>query len=168
MAARDVKKNINLFVDGQGFAGQIEDFTPPVLENTGEKFRGGGMLGSTHINMGMEELTAEFSLIAFDKMILSKFGVRQGMEVPLVAREALESHDGTITAVVHTMRGVILKMDQGTSKAGDKVALKVSMSLNYYKLEHGGAVVQEHDVVNMIHISDGVDAMAETRAALGM
>ena len=31
MAARDVLKNINLFVDGRGYAGQLQDYTPPVL-----------------------------------------------------------------------------------------------------------------------------------------
>ncbi len=29
MAARDVRKNFNLFVDGKGYAGQVEEFTPP-------------------------------------------------------------------------------------------------------------------------------------------
>lgn len=85
-----------------------------------------------------------------------------------MAREALESHDGTVTAVVHTMRGKIRKLSPGTSKAGDKTALKVEMALNYYKLEHGGQVIHEHDMVNMIHIVNGVDQTAAMRAALGM
>lgn len=168
MAARDVKKNFNIFVDGGGMAGQSEDFTPPVLEVTTEKFRGGGMLGSTSINMGMEALETEFSLIAFDKNVLALWGVAQGQVVPFVAREVLESYDGSVTPVAHTMRGKITKLDQGTTKAGDKVLLKVSMSLDYYKLDHGGVTVHEHDVLNMVHVVNGADQMAAQRAALGM
>lgn len=168
MSARDVKKNVNLFVDGQGLAGQIEDFTPPVLEVTGDKFRGGGMAGSTFINTGFGELATDFSLISFSKNVLALMGVAQGVKVPFVAREFLESHDGSVTAVEHCMTGTITKLDQGSTKPGDKATLKVHMELDYYKLTHGGEVIHEHDVVNMIHIVNGVDQTAAQRAALGM
>jgi hypothetical protein len=168
MAARDVRKNLNIFVDGKGMAGQVEEFNAPKLGLATDDFKGGGMFAPSEITTGMEKLEADFSLVAYDKGVLALFGVAQGVEVPFVVREALESHDGTVTAVVHTMRGKIRKMDPGTSKAGDKPALKIEMGLNYYKLEHGGQVIQEHDVVNMIHISNGVDQTAAMRAALGM
>ena len=100
--------------------------------------------------------------------ILALFGVANGALVPFVAREALESFDGTVTAVVHTMRGRIRKMDPGTSKAGDKAALGIEMALTYYKLQHGGTVVQEIDVENMIHKVNGVDVLAAQRAAIGL
>ena len=29
MSARDVRKNLNAFVDGRGYAGQLSSFTPP-------------------------------------------------------------------------------------------------------------------------------------------
>jgi P2 family phage contractile tail tube protein len=118
--------------------------------------------------MGMEKLECDFSLISYDKDVLSLFGVAEGFTVPFVAREALESLDGTVTAVVHTMRGKIKEIDAGTSKSGDKSSLKVSMALTYYKLEHGGTVVQELDVENMIQTVNGKDALAATRAALGI
>jgi uncharacterized protein len=168
MAARNVRKNINLFVDGRGFAGQIDEFNPPRLAITTEEFRGGGMDAPIEITMGMERLETDFSLISYDAEVLSLFGVAEGNLVPFVAREALESFDGTVTPVVHTMRGKIRELDPGTSKAGDKPSLRVSMALTYYKLQHGGNTIIEIDVENMVRSVNGNDALAGIRSALGI
>ena len=42
------------------------------------------------------------------------------------------------------------------------------MTLSYYKLQHGARTLQEIDVENMVHIIDGVDRMAQRRAALAI
>ena len=168
MAAQNIRKNINLFVDGRGYAGQIEEFNAPKLALKTEEFRAGGMNAPIELTMGMEKLETDFSLVSYDADVLSLFGVREGSTVPFVAREALESLDGTITAVIHTMRGKIKEIDPGTSKAGDKPTLKITMALTYYKLQHGDSVVQEIDVENMIQSINGVDALAGIRGALGL
>jgi P2 family phage contractile tail tube protein len=168
MAARDVRKNLNLFVDGRGYAGQVEEFNAPKLALITEDFRAGGMDAAIELTMGMEKLEADFSLISYDRDVLSKFGVAEGALVPFVARESLESFDGTVTPVIHTMRGKIREIDPGTSKAGDKPSLKVAMALTYYKLQHGDTTVIEVDVENMVRAINGNDALAPTRAALGM
>lgn len=168
MAARDVLKNINAFVDGRGYAGQVEEFNAPKLTLKTEEYRGGGMDVPVDITMGMEKLTADFSLIAYDKDVLALFGVSEGATVPFVFRGALESFDGTITKVVHTMRGKITELDPGTSKAGDKPSLKVMLSLTYYKLQHGDTVLHEIDASNMVRSINGVDALASVRVALGI
>lgn len=168
MAASDVRKNLNLFVDGKGFAGQIEEFNPPKLAIKVEEFRAGGMDSSIDLKMGLEKLECDFSLIQYSKDVLALFGMAAGNTVPLVAREALESFDGTVTPVIHTMRGRIREVDPGTSKSGEKSSLKFTMSLTYYKLQHGNTVVQEIDVQNMVHFVNGVDQLAAQRAALGI
>ena len=168
MAARDVRKNINLFVDGRGYAGQIEEFVSPVLALVTEEFRGGGMDAPIEISMGMEKLEASFSIVSYDREVISKFGVREGASVPFVAREALESFDGAVKAVVHTMRGKIRKLDAGTSKPGTLAPLKAELALVYYKLTHDGATIVEIDVENMVRTINGTDALASVRAALAI
>lgn len=168
MAASDVRKNLNLFVDGKGYAGQIEDFNAPKLALKVEEFRAGGMNAPIDLDMGTEKMETDFSLVQYSRDVLALYGVAPGVVVPFVAREALESFDGTVTPVVHTMRGKIKEMDPGTSKAGEKATIKITMTLTYYKLQHGDKVVQEIDVQNMIHLANGVDRLAEQRAALGM
>lgn len=168
MAARDVRKNLNLFVDGRGYAGQIDDFNAPKLTLKTEEFRGGGMFAPLDLTMGMEALKTDFSLLAYDRNVLASFGVAEGFTAPFVAREVLEDLAGNVTPVVHTMRGKVTELDPGTSAPGGKTSLKVQMSLAYYKLEHGGQVIHEIDVENMVAIVSGVDLLAAQRAALAI
>jgi hypothetical protein len=167
-ATNDVRVNFNIFVDGQGMAGESKDFNAPALALTTEDVRAGGMDLPVAIEMGMEKLTASFSLISYKRQALALFGVAVGQVVPFVVRELLQSQDGTKTGVVHTMRGKINKMDPGTSEPGKLEPLKFELDLNYYKLEHGGVVIHEIDAINMKRIVNGTDVLADNRAILGM
>lgn len=168
MAARDVLKNINAFVDGRGYAGQLQDFTPPPLTLLTEEFRAGGMDAPLDVNMGMEKLVTSFNLRAYDADVLALFGVVEGSNVPFTARAALESYDGTVTPVVMNMRGKITSIDPGTWTPGELPSLNVTMTLTYFKQQHGDRVIHEIDVENMVRIINGEDALAAIRAALGM
>lgn len=167
-AASDVIKNQNLYVDGRGYAGQLQEVNPPKLTLVMEDFRGGGMDAPVELTMGMEKLEADFTLISYDRNVLSLFGVAEGSTVPFVIREALESFDGTTTQVVHTMRGKIKSLDSGTHQPGKVAPLKVALALQYYKQTHGGLVIHEIDPLNMVRIINGTDVLAAQRAALGM
>lgn len=168
MAARDVLKNLNLFVDGRGYAGQIDEYNPPDLAIQVEDYRGGGMDAPVALDMGQEALETSFALIAYDADILALWGVAEGQSVPFVARGALESYDGTVKPVVHTMRGKITTIARGTWAPGQKPALTITMRLDYYKEDHNGVTLHEIDVVNMIRTVNGVDRLAQQRAALGL
>lgn len=168
MSARDIRKNFNLFVDGRGYAGQVEEFNPPKLTLQTQEFRAGGMDVPVMITMGMEAMNCDFSLKAYDRHVLAMFGVTEGSLVPLVLREALQSEDGTVTQVVHNMRGKITELDPGTSKPGEIPLLKCTLNLSYYKMQHGDQVVHEIDAQNMVRVINGSDALATMRGALGI
>ena len=168
MAARDIRKNFIAFIDGRSYAGQGDEFNAPKLTLQTEEFRAGGMDLPIDVTMGMEKLVTDFSLLAYDRNTLKNFGVTEGARIPLVLREVLESFDGTITAVVHTMRGKITELDPGTSKPGSLPPIKVTMSLTYYKMQHGDQVVHEIDAENMVRIINGTDILAGFRNALGI
>lgn len=168
MAARDIRKNFNLFVAGRGYAGQIEEFNAPKLTLITSEFRAGGMDVPIDLDMGMEKMTCDFSMKSYDAMVLALFGLKVGENIPLIAREALESADGTVTAVTHIMRGKVTAFDPGTSKAGEPPMLKVAMSLNFYSLTHGVIPIHIIDAENMVRMIAGVDQLAATRNALAI
>lgn len=168
MAARDVLKNINLFVDGRGYAGQIDEYNPPELTLVTEDYRAGGMDAPVALDMGMEPLETSFSLIAYDADVLALFGVAEGQSVPFTARGALESYDGTVKPVIHNMQGKITQVARGTWAAGQKPQLTITMRLDYYKETHNGTVIHEIDVPNMKRIVNGVDRLAAIRRAIGL
>ncbi|KVE33906.1 phage major tail tube protein [Burkholderia sp. TSV86] len=168
MAAREVLKNLTLWADGRGYAGQVRDVNPPKLTQKTEDFQGGGMVAPLKITVGMEGLTTDFSLISYDRNVLSLFGVTEGANVPLTIRGALESGDGTVIPVMMNMRGKVIEQDPGTWKPGEVPFLKIQMALNYYKLLHHDKVVTEIDVENMIATINGADTLAAFRSALGL
>lgn len=166
--AQDIRKNFNLFVDGKGYAGNTDEANMPELTLQTEEYRAGGMDAPIDITMGMEKLTADFTLNSHSKDVLSLFGIKQGTGTSFTVYEALESYDGTVTQVVHNLRGKIVKIAPGTSKAGEPPKTKYDLSLDYYKQTIGGTVVHEIDVINMVRIINGTDVLADIRSALGM
>lgn len=166
--AADVTKYINLFVDGRGYAGEVDDFNPPSLSIKTEDYRAGGMDTSVPLDMGMEKLEASWNMISDSADIQAQFGVVGQPAVPVVFREAIESFDGTVKSVVYTMRGRIRQIDPGTKKSGDKPTNAYTIDLVYYRKEIDGAVIHEIDVENMKRIVNGVDQLEAHRAAIGL
>ena len=164
----DILKNMALFIDGRGYAGNVEELTLPKLSMKTEEFRAGGMDAPIDIEMGMEKLESEFTLTRFDKEVLKLFGLAPGNQTPMTIRGAVASDNGTQTSVVINLQGNIKEMDFGSWKPGDKATLKLSISVRYYKLTHGQDIVHEIDIPNMVRIIGGVDQLAKTRSALGI
>jgi uncharacterized protein len=164
----NILKNMNLFVDGRGMAGNIEEITLPKLTTKTEEFRNGGMDAPVEIEMGMEKLEMDATLTRFDKEILKMYGLAPGNMKPLTIRGSLSSEDGNEIPVIINTRGMIKEVDAGSWKAGDKATLKISIALRYYKLIVNGEVIHEIDVPNMIRIIGGVDQLATQRANLGL
>ena len=161
-----VLKNFNLFVDGRGYAGRAEEVSPPKLTIKTEELRAGGMDAPAAIDMGMEKLEAGFSLVEYDPELLKQFGLVSGNGVQLTLRSALVD-DTTTTPMVISLRGMFTEVDMGKFKAGDKAVMQCAVACRYYKLEIGGKAIVEIDVDNMVRNIDGIDKMAEVRAALG-
>lgn len=168
MAARDILKNFAAFVDGRGYAGEVTEYNPPDLALLTEDFRGGGMDGPLAIEMGMEALETSFSMSKYDDDVLRLWGVTQGGNVPFIVRGAIESFDGTVAAIAHTMRGRIIRLARGSWTPGQLAPLQVTMRLHYYKEERGEVAINEIDIINMVRIVGGVDQLKAQRNALGI
>ena len=162
-----ILKNFNLFVDGRGYAGRAEEVSPPKLTIKTEELRAGGMDAPAAIDMGMEKLEAGFSLVEYDTEVLKQFGVVSGNSVAITLRGALVD-DTSTTPMVIGLRGMFTEVDMGKFKAGDKATMQCAVACRYYSLEIGGKKIVEIDVDNMTRVIDGVDKLAEVRAALGI
>ncbi|MFV1564431.1 MULTISPECIES: phage major tail tube protein [unclassified Phaeobacter] len=168
MAIRNILKNFNLFVDGRGFAGEIGDYTPASPSLAAEEYRAGGMDGPIDIDMGIEKMITSFVLRNYSADVLSLWGIAPGVLIPVTARGALESEDGTVTPVIHNMRGKIIQPDRGTWSPGQTTSLTVNMTLEAFKETIGGQLITEIDIINMVRRTGGVDRLAQIRAALGI
>lgn len=70
-----ILKNFNVFVDGRGYAGKIDEVTLPKLTIKTEEYRAGGMDIPINIDMGMEKLEAEFTFSEYDSELFRLFGL---------------------------------------------------------------------------------------------
>lgn len=167
-AARDILKNFNLFIDGRGYAGNVDTCQLPALNVQEEDFRAGGMDAPVGLDMGMEKLEMSFVLSKYDKDALAQWGLGNGQETPITLRGALESFDGTVTPIVVNARGSFKGVEFGEWAPGSKSSVTFNATLTFYRYTQGGTVVHEIDVVNMVRRINGVDRLAAQRAALGI
>ena len=165
-------KRLNVFIDGQSWVGEAEDFTPAKLSRKLENYRGGGMSGSVGVDMGFDDsaLDVSFTFGGVSDELLKKMGSAKVEAVALRFSGSLQRDDtGEVAALEIVCRGRFKELDKGTFKSGDNSQSKVTMVNNYYKVMLDGVVLHEIDLLNMIEIGpDGVDRMAEHRAAIGL
>lgn len=165
----DILYDMNLFVDGRGYAGRVKEFKPPVIKPKLLEYRAGGMASTIDVPMGsFEKLEAEATLYSFDRDVMNTMRILPGEQFAYTGRAAMVSDDGTKKPVVVTMRGLLTSVDPDTWKPGEEMPLKINMSLRYYKLEIDGAVVYEIDPVNYKAVINGTDQLEVTRQHLAI
>lgn len=163
-------KNFNLFIDGVGFAGRVPEMTLPKLSRKMEELRAGGMNAPLDIDMGMEKMTADFTLAEFSRDVLTQFGIADNAGVNLRFRGAALADDDSsaVDAIEITLRGRWVEIDRGTAKPGDNTDMKVNVTLAYYKETVNDEELFEIDILNMKEVVGGEDRLAAQRDALGI
>ncbi|GHT94618.1 phage major tail tube protein [Alphaproteobacteria bacterium] len=162
-----ILKNFNVFVDGRGYAGKVEEVSLPKLSLKTDEFRAGGMDAPVEIDLGMEKLEADLTFAEYDSELIKLFGLTEGNEVALTLRGVIQS-TGNADSVIINLRGIIKEMDFGSWKPADKATLKCSISCAYYKLSIADNNLVEIDAVNMIRKINGVDQLSSHRTILGI
>ena len=165
-----VLKNMNLFIDGYGYAGRVDEITLPVLTIKTEDHRAGGMDLPVELDMGMERLEASMIISEFDSDIFRRsFGLLDSGGVLISVRGATQRQsDATVTPVTVNMIGGWRSLDPGAWAAGTKTRLTINAALTYYRLIIDGEDLVEIDAINMIRIINGVDQLAAQRQAIGL
>lgn len=167
-AAAQLLKNFNLYVDGRGYAGNVEEVQLPSLNIKTEEFQAGGMDAPIAIDMGMEKLEATFKISKFDRDIITQWGIAAGNRVPLTLRGALESLDGTVTPVVVALSGSIQSMEFDAITPGGKGGMSFKMSVVTFSYKQAAETLIDIDILNMKRIIGGVDRLAQIRNAIGI
>ncbi|MEH0021697.1 MAG: phage major tail tube protein [Desulfobacter sp.] len=160
-------KNMTAFVDGHGYAGRVEEVTPPKLALKLEEYRAAGMDAPVELDMGMEKMEVSLTFTEYDDKLFTRFGLVNNSETGLTIRGVRQNDTGT-DAIIMTMRGIYKELDAGTWKPGDKGTLKASISCRYYKLTIADKDLVEIDIENMVRKINGTDQLAEERKALGL
>ncbi|HDR1111091.1 TPA: phage major tail tube protein [Pasteurella multocida] len=161
-------KLMNLIIDGNKYLGEVTEVTQPKLAMKIEEFRAGGMIGAVDVNLGIEKLEAEFKAGGYMVELIKKFGGSIN-GIPLRFLGSYQRDDTEeVTSVELVMQGRFTEIDSGNSKVGDDTEQTFKVPLTYYKIIVDGKDVIEIDMLNSVFVVDGVDKLAEHRAAIGI
>ena len=164
-------KNMNLFNDGNSYAGVVKSVTLPTLARKMESYRGGGMNGPVKVDHGLTDdgIQLEWTLGGVDVIHLRQFGIANASGVQLRFAGAYQRDDtGEVTPVEVVVRGRHEEIDFGDSEPGGDTEHQITSTCTYYKLLVNGETVVEIDLLNFIEIVGGVDRLAEQRSAIGI
>lgn len=150
----------NAYVDGVGKLGSAEQVTTPKIEKIMEKFRGGGMLGTRQIAMGLKELEWELTLTAYDPQVIRQGALFSKKSIPISTTGALDGDGGAKHTASLTCRGQFSQVDPGNWDAGKVAKLKVKAALDAVKLVIDGVTIYDIDVAANKFEFDGVDEYA--------
>ncbi|MDD5175760.1 MAG: phage major tail tube protein [Sterolibacterium sp.] len=169
MALPSVLKNFNLFNDGAGYMGKVEEVKLPKLKRKMDEFRGGGMNGPAKVDLGQEGLEIEFSCAGFMAQVFEQYGTTKADGVMLRFAGAYQRDDTcAVQAVEVVVRGRHEELDPGDAKGGEKGKLTVKSTLTYYKLTVDGQEKIEIDLLNFVEKVNNVDMLADQRKAIGL
>ncbi len=161
-------KNMNLFVDGRGYAGRVDEVENPKLSLKTEEHRAGGMDLPVEVELGMEKLEASLTFSDYDPELFKLFGLLDDQDVQLTLRGAFQRQGEAAVGAVCQIRGGWKEIDPGSWKGGDKSVLKVQVALSYYKLTMDGDNLVEVDAKNLVRKIGDKDQMESIRAAIGL
>lgn len=160
-------KNCNAHVDGQGYLGRIAEFEEPKLAIATEDWRGGGMIGSVKIDLGLEPMEAKLKMGGHEAALIRKFGTTQVDGVRVRLTGAYQADDGSPAQAVECyIGGRFTEIDPGTAKPGDDTEQEYTVPLAYYRREVDGRTEIEIDMVAGKFVVDGVDRYAEIMAII--
>ena len=160
-------KNMNAHIDGRGYLGRIAEFEEPTLAIATEDYRGGGMIGSVKIDLGLEPMEAKLKMGGHEAELIRKFGTTdvEGVRVRLTG--AYQADDGTAAQAVECyIGGRFTEIAPGTSKPGDDTEQEFTVPLSYYRREVNGRTEVEIDMVAGVFMVDGQDRYAEIMAII--
>lgn len=161
-------KNMNMFVDGQSFLGEVATVTLPTLTRKTEEFRGGGMNAPVDVDMGMEKLELEWGGGGWMPDIIGKMGNPKISGSLIRFMGAVQRDDtGQVSAVEVVTRGRFNEIGRGESKPGEDTEQTHKTGLTFYAEYWNGVELVYIDVLNMIERFGGFDRLSEQRAAIG-
>ncbi|MCC2602740.1 phage major tail tube protein [Sphingopyxis yananensis] len=168
MALPHKLKNMNLYNDGVSYLGLVPEVSIPKLARKMEGYRG-NFDAEIPIDMGGEPIEFEWKASGLIEQIYGQFGMTtiDGVQLRWVGGYQ-DDQTGRYKTVEIVVRGRHGEIDPGSGKPGDDTEESVKTVCVYYKLTVDGRTLIEKDEMNLVFIVNGVDRLAEQRAAIGL
>ena len=120
------------------------------------------------IDLGMEKIDVGFTLAEHNEKVFQQFGLINQNSVQLFFRGAMRDDTSPAVAYIVEAHGMYQEIRLGTIRNGDRNRLEAMISCRYFSLSIGGTQLIQIDADNFVRIINGIDQLADMRAALGM
>ncbi len=164
-------KNMNLFNDGNSYAGVAKTVTLPSLGRKMEAYRAAGMNGPVKADLGMSDdgIQLEWKLGGLDLIVLKQFGAVNASGVALRFAGAFQRDDTEeVSAVEISVRGRHETIEMGDAQPGEDTEHAITTTCSYYKLTVDNEDIIEIDLLNFIENVGGIDMLEKQRTAIGL
>ncbi len=166
-----ILKNFNLIIEGVGFAGQIEQLTLPKLNLKTEDYQLGGLDMPVKMDIGLEPMTCEITLLSYDVNVIKGFGVPIGRHSSdqlkrFIIKGASQTPEGDMVTININISGTWQSLDFGSWRSYEPQKLIGIINVRYYKLAIADEVLVEVDVDNAKRQVDGKNQLTALRPFL--
>jgi len=167
MAVRTPEKisDVNVFIDGVGHLGVVEEVKLPEVKQKLESVVVGGV--ERDIQTGIfEKMEAEITLTEYSPIVYAAMAanMKKGLPVVFICKANIVQ-GGTKKGVVATIAGDVTVTDNSL-KGGETAKRTIKVSVRKYALEIDGKQGVLIDVDNLVAVLDGVDVLEELRKNL--
>ncbi|MBG6245418.1 phage tail protein [Candidatus Symbiopectobacterium sp. 'North America'] len=157
------------FVNGNNQIGKVTSVTLPKLTRKTKDFHGGGMIGSTAVDLGLDGGALDASMVVggMVKTLLQEYG--GGIDETRLRFAGEYYTDGESLLAEVEMRGRVIEIDSGEAKQGDDTSVTYALKNTYYKLSIDDQPIIEIDLLNFIYKKDGKNIYPDRiTSALGL
>lgn len=174
MAAKKVSvnrcTNANIYLEGNTLLGKAEEVSLPDVKYKAAEHKALGMVGVMEFTTGLDKMEMKIKWNSFYPDVMSDLGNPYDT-VRIQVRANIETWDSSgktaDTALIAYLTVSPANFPGGNFKQHDNVELETTCKVYAFKLEIGGVVVLEVDVMNNTHKINGVDLLAEYRKNIG-
>jgi len=164
MAVRQPEKinGVNVFIDGIGHLGVVEEIKLPEIKQKLESVVSGGFERDVQTGI-FEKMEAEINLTEYSPVAFAAMSANMKKGIPVVfICKANIVQDGKKKSVVATIAGDVT-INDNTLKSGETVKRTIHVSVRKYVWEVDGKQGVMIDTDNLIAVIDGVDVLEELR-----
>jgi len=148
----------------------ISELQLPTLQEMYQDHHPGGSRVAIEVGLGIEKLTASFSLAGMDPDLYAKFGVNNRTVNVYTALGSLrDKRTGTVSQAKAIMRGKLGQIEQDGFQRGNLVGHNYGINeILHYELHIGGVEKLFWDFFTQELRQNGVAQNADERRALGL
>lgn len=164
--------NFKQYIGGSPTPAAVVDVQLPDIEAISETIRGAGIAGElesiTPGHYGAMSLTVNYRTMIKEGMNASPYKKQELEFYGAIKVTDQTSGDAKVEKVRVAARTSPKKVSPGKLDVGKGTDSSTEYAVTYLKIEIGDKVVREIDQLNFIDVVDGIDMLADVRAALGM